>query len=91
MEHPYDTSGKGKSALIAAAYRGLQAEIYSYTEEQVIGFFHDFEKFFDTIDIPILIEKALELQFPVLDLALTTMQHLAPESSSVTPSAASLC
>jgi len=36
MEQPYDTSGKGKSALIAAAYRGLQAAIYSYTEEQVI-------------------------------------------------------
>jgi len=45
MEQPFDTSGKGKSALMAAAYRGLQAEIYNYTEEQVIGVFHDFENF----------------------------------------------
>ena len=42
MTAQYDTSGKGKSALTAAAYRGLEAEVYSYTEEQVIGAFHDF-------------------------------------------------
>jgi len=75
---PFDTAGKGKSALLAAAYRSIKAEVYGQTEDQVIAVFHDFEKFFDTIDIPILIEKALELQFPVLDLALTIMQHLAP-------------
>lgn len=75
---PFDTSGKGKSARLAAAYRSIKAEVYGQTEDQVIAVFHDFEKFFDTIDIPTLIEKALELQFPVLDLALTIMQHLAP-------------
>ena len=75
---PFDTAGKGKSALLAAAYRSIKAEVYSQTEDQVIAVFHDFEKFFDTIDLPILIEKALELDFPVLDLALTIMQHMAP-------------
>lgn len=33
MTVAYDTSGKGKSALTAAAYRGLEAEVYKYTEE----------------------------------------------------------
>lgn len=36
MTGEFDTSGKGKSALIAAAYRGLEAEVYSYTEEQIV-------------------------------------------------------
>lgn len=36
MTGDFDTSGKGKSAPIAAVYRGLQAGIYKYTEEQVI-------------------------------------------------------
>lgn len=78
MEQPYDTSGKGKSALIAAAYRGLQAEIYNYTEEQYIGVFHDFGKIFDTIDLSILMESAVEASFPIIDLIITMPQHVAP-------------
>ena len=78
MTRDYDTAGKGKSALIAAAYRNLQAEVYNLTEDQVIATCHDFEKFFDTIDLPILIEQAREFKFPLLDLALTIMQHMAP-------------
>jgi len=75
---PFDTAGKCKSALMAAAYRSIEAEVYNYTEEQVIGVFHDMAKFFDTIDIPILISRAKELEFPVLDIMLTLHQHLAP-------------
>jgi len=78
MTAGYDTAGKGKSALLAAAYRSIKAEVYSLTEDQVIGVFHDFAKFFDTIDIEILINKAIEADFPMLDLALTIMQHVAP-------------
>lgn len=74
----FDTPGKGKSALIAAAYRGLQAEIYKYTDEQVIGVFHDFEKIFDTIDLEILMQKTIEHNFPIVDLAYTMQQHTAP-------------
>jgi len=46
----FDTAGKGKSALLAAAYRSIKAEVYGQTEDQVIAVFHDFEKIFDTID-----------------------------------------
>ena len=74
----FDTAGKGKSALLAAAYRSIEAEVYNYTEEQVIGVFHDMAKFFDTIDIPVLVSKAKELEVPVLDIMLTLHQHLAP-------------
>lgn len=74
----FDTAGKGKFALLAAAYRSIKAEIYGQTEDQVIAVCQDFEKFFDRIDLPILTENALELDFPVLDLALTIMQHIAP-------------
>jgi len=64
MTAGFDTAGKGKSALLAAAYRSIKAEVYSLTEDQVIGVFHDFAKFFDTIDIEILINKAIEADFP---------------------------
>lgn len=62
---PCDTAGKGKSVLLAAAYRSIKAEVYGQTEDQVIAVCHDCEKFFDTIDMPILIEQALELDFPI--------------------------
>lgn len=35
-------------------------------------------KFFDTIGVPILVNKAREPEFPVLDIMLTLHQHLAP-------------
>lgn len=40
--------------------------------------FHDFDKFFDSIDITILIQKALEVNFPIIDLLMTMLQHTAP-------------
>lgn len=43
---PFDTAGKGKSALLAAACRNIKAEVYGQTEDQVIAVFHDFENFF---------------------------------------------
>jgi len=61
-----DTAGKGKSALIAAAYRNQEAEVYSYTQEQVIGVFHDMANLFDIIHIPFPINKAYGLGFPLL-------------------------
>lgn len=57
MTSPLDTSGAGKSALQAAAYKGWEAEIYSYTEEHVTGVFHDFDKCLATTDLAILMEE----------------------------------
>jgi len=39
---------------------------------------HDFEKFFDTIDLAILLEKTVEATFPIIDLLITMLQHMAP-------------
>jgi len=63
---------------MAAAHRGLEAKIYNYTEEQIIGVFRDFDKFFDTIDLSILMDKAVEHVFPILDLVMTMLPHIAP-------------
>lgn len=73
-----DLAGKGKSALVAAAYRSLAAEGYSHTKEQVIGVVHDMAIFFDTISIPVLINTALELRFPLRDMMLSMHQHVFP-------------
>jgi len=54
-----DLSSKGKSALLAAAYTGLEAEMYNYTDEEVSVVFHDFDKFLDTIKRSILMRKVL--------------------------------
>lgn len=40
-------------------------------------------KFFDTISIPILIDKTLNLGFPLLDMMLSLHQFLVPESFNV--------
>ena len=78
MTGEFDTAYKGESALIAAALRNLAAEFYSYTEQQVIGVFRDIAKFLDNIDIPILRQQAIDLNFPISDMASTKHQHLAP-------------
>ena len=57
MTCKFDTTGKGKSAVIAAAPRRLEAEVYGYTEQQVIGFFHDMAKFFDAIGSKLQTER----------------------------------
>lgn len=41
MTGNFDTAGKGKSALIVAAFRVLEARVYGYTEEQAVAAFHD--------------------------------------------------
>lgn len=56
-----DTASKGKCALIAAACRGLEAEVYRFTRQQVIGFLHAMAKFSDTVNIPTLTQQALDL------------------------------
>jgi len=58
MTGAFDTAGKGRSTIVAA--------VYSYTAEQVIGVSHDMAKILDTMDIPSLINKSVELGLPLL-------------------------
>ena len=52
----YDTSGKGQSALQAALFRTVLAEVSVATGKFSGGIFHDFQKFFDTINVQTLIQ-----------------------------------
>ena len=62
VKQPYDSAGKGSSALEPALIRNMRAEIAHWNNEFSAAILHDFEKFFDTIDIPILINQAIKKQ-----------------------------
>ena len=74
----YDSARIGGSALHAALKRNLRAEVAFWLGHESAAMFNDFEKFFDTIDIKILIQNALDEGFPPVMLALVLQQHLAP-------------
>ena len=74
----FDQAGTGKSALFAAVLRSVFVEIYMWTDDEIIGAFNDLEKFFDIIDIVILIAECIKSRFPLLMLFLTLQQHSAP-------------
>ena len=60
----YDTSGKGCSALQAALLRASLAEASLALNSHAGGVFHDFSKFFDTIDVSALIYRLPPLHSP---------------------------
>ena len=74
----YDTCKPGSSALIAALGRAARAEICFWIGKQVATILHDFAKFFDTINIPILIKEAKATGYPIVSLIMAMQQHLAP-------------
>ena len=78
VRQPYDSAGKGSSALESALIRNMLAELAHWNNEYSAAILHDFEKFFDTIDIPILLNQAIKNQFPATELSLALQQHLAP-------------
>ena len=77
-ESKFDTATKGSSALIAALKRNLAAEIAMWLGDLSLAVFNDFEKFFDSIDIPKLLEQAVLTQFPARKLAFLIQQHVCP-------------
>ncbi len=74
----FDTAVKGSSDLSAACLRNLMAEVAVLCGFISGGLFNDFIKFFDTIDIPILIDRAEKAGSPLPDLALILFMHTAP-------------
>ena len=47
----FDSCTLGSSALRAALGRGMQAELANLLGQKTGGLFHDWEKFFDSINI----------------------------------------
>ena len=74
----FDQAGKGRSALAAALDRDVFTEVYLTLGYIVAAAFHDFHKFFDTIDIPTIVHKLAEADFPLFDLCFGMQQHVAP-------------
>ncbi len=64
----FDWAVKGQSALSAACLRNLVAEVAVILGFITGGLFNDFKKFFDTVDIPKLIENARKPISPSLTL-----------------------
>ena len=57
----FDSAKVGSSALIAGLRRNLKAEIAYWLQLQSAAVFNDFRKFFDTLDIEVLVKNAIEL------------------------------
>ena len=76
----YDTSGKGCSALQAALLRASLAEVSVALNSHAGGVFHDFSKFFDTIDVHALIQQATTSAFPLPALIFALSIHLSPRT-----------
>ena len=75
---PYETAQKGCSALDAALYRNVVAEIAYWLNQIVACALNDYHKFFDTINISTLIIESIYTEYPPVDLAIGLQQHLAP-------------
>ena len=75
---PFDSATKGSSAAHSALFRNFAAEVAMWLGRQSAGVLNDYHNFFDAIDIPTLVSKAIESNFPARELAIALQQHLAP-------------
>ena len=74
----YDSATKGSSALVAALVRNLRAELAFFNNCQSIAIFNDYMKFFDTIDLKVLKQCCMQLEYPCRLASLALQQHTAP-------------
>ena len=73
-----ESATAGASAVRAAEDRALLAELEAREGQQTVTLLWDLKKFFDSINIPKLVEEAEETGFPIKQLALSLAVHLAP-------------
>ena len=66
------------SAVAAAEDRALEAEVARFMGMTTMTTLWDLKKFFDSINIRVLVELAMELGFPVKQLAFSLVVHQAP-------------
>lgn len=76
----WDASAPGKSAINTALSRAVDIEVSRAEGHEVGVIIWDFEKFFDTVDPQLLIQRAVELKFPLRDLGMALRMHLAPRA-----------
>ena len=71
-------SHKGSSALRSALYSLYHDEVMHYSSYEEAGLLFDMEKFYDNVDIAMLVDKAIELEYPIRIFALGIQMHMAP-------------
>jgi hypothetical protein len=74
----WDRAIAGSSALQAALARELRHEIAHHVGACTGGVYFDMAKFYDSLQVDIVLEKAASLGFPPLVLYLALMVHMAP-------------
>ena len=74
----YDTATIGSSALMAALKRNLRAELAFWLSEHFATILNDYEKYFDTLDLRVLMIEAIHTNFPLGPMAFSLQQHMAP-------------
>ena len=75
---PWDCSVAGVDAMWPALVRAATAELAVAAGETAAAALWDLHKFFDLVRTTILIDKAVELEFPLADLVMGLQMHSAP-------------
>ena len=76
----YDSASRGSSALLAALHRSLLSEVAEYSGEETVAAFNDYDKFFDNVDIEILVDKLIDNGYPLTEAAISLQQHVSPRN-----------
>ena len=80
----WDAAVAGSSALRAAVLTAFNDELAKYTAQEIGRMLWDMDKFYDTIDMLKLMERAMEMGYPILILALGLQMHFAPRFRGTT-------
>ena len=75
---PWDAAVKGSSALRAGLLSLLRDEMAVRLGKDTLVTLWDMEKFYDNIDIEILIQEAITLEYDISILSLGLQMHMAP-------------
>ena len=78
QNNSYDHARAGSSAYLAAADRGLTFEISKAIGQQAAVMLWDVHKYFDSVQVPELLQRAERTGYPALDLSLGLAMHTAP-------------
>ena len=74
----YDTCKPGSSALFVAITRNVDAEIASWLGMYAGSIYNDFKKFFDSMNVNILLEEAIRTNYPPVEMCMAIQMHMAP-------------
>ena len=77
MAAPWDCSVAGVDAVWPTLVRAATAELAVAAGETVAAALWDLQRFFDLVSTTILVDKAVELEFPLADLVMGVLPGCA--------------